>query len=74
MKAIPLATTIDIWKNYTPNTIAEVYKLITDDLKAGIELLNVDQQPKGFNYRFSKVSAYGFAARVYLLYGGVGYC
>ena len=69
MKAIPLATTIDIWKNYTPNTIAEVYKLITDDLKAGIELLNVDQQPKGFNYRFSKVSAYGFAARVYLYMG-----
>jgi hypothetical protein len=68
-KAIPLATTIDIWKNYTPNTIAEVYKQITDDIEAGIALLNIDEQPKGFNYRFSKVSAYGFAARVYLYMG-----
>lgn len=68
-KAIPLATVIDIWQNFEPNTIAEVYKQITDDITAGIALLNTDEQPKGKNYRFSKVSAYGFAARVYLYMG-----
>lgn len=68
-KSIPIATTLDIWKNYTPNTIAEVYKQITDDINDGMALLNIDDQPKGVNYRFSKVSAYGFAARVYLYMG-----
>ncbi|MCI1648852.1 MAG: RagB/SusD family nutrient uptake outer membrane protein [Bacteroides sp.] len=64
-KSIPLATTIDIWQNYDRNTIDEVYRQIFSDIDAGIALLNVDEQPKGLNYRFSKVSAYGFAARVY---------
>lgn len=68
-KSIPLATTIDIWKNYERNTIDEVYQQIFADIEEGIKLLNVDEQPKGLNYRFSKVSAYGFAARVYAYTG-----
>ena len=68
-KSIPLATTIDIWKNYQRNTIGEVYNQIFADIEAGIKLLNVDEQTKGLNYRFSKVSAYGFAARVYAYTG-----
>jgi hypothetical protein len=68
-KAIPLATTIDVWKNYERNTVGEVYEQIFSDLESGIKLLNVDEQSKGLNYRFSKVSAYGFAARVYAYVG-----
>ena len=68
-KAIPLATTIDVWKNYERNTVGEVYEQIFSDLESGINLLNVDEQSKGLNYRFSKVSAYGFAARVYAYVG-----
>lgn len=65
-KSIPLATTIDLFKNYKRNTLGEVYASILSDINSGIELLTLDTQPKGFNYRFSKVSAYGFAARVAL--------
>lgn len=68
-KAIPLATTIDIWKNYKRNTIQEVYDQIVTDIEEGIKLLNVEQQRKTINYRFSKISAYGLAARVYLYMG-----
>ncbi|WP_321518820.1 RagB/SusD family nutrient uptake outer membrane protein [uncultured Bacteroides sp.] len=68
-KSVPLATTIDIWKNYERNTIGEVYKQIFSDIEDGLKLLNVDEQPKGTNYRFSKISAYGFAARVYAYTG-----
>lgn len=68
-KSIPLSTTIDIWKNYQRNTIGEVYSQILADIEQGLSLLNVDEQSKGLNYRFSRVSAYGFAARVYAYTG-----
>jgi starch-binding outer membrane protein, SusD/RagB family len=68
-KSIPLATTIDVWKNYQRNTIGEVYSQIFSDIDEGISYLNVDEQTKGLNYRFSRVSAYGFAARVYAYTG-----
>ncbi len=64
--SIPLAVKIDIWQNYKRNTIGEVYNQIISDIDKAISLLNVNEQEKGLNYRFSKVSAYGFAARVYL--------
>lgn len=68
-KSIPLATTIDIWKNYQRNTIGEVYSQIFSDIEDGLKLLNVDKQTLGINYRFSRISAYGFAARVYAYTG-----
>lgn len=68
-KSIPLATTIDIWKNYERNTVGEVYDQIFADIESGLKLLNVNEQDKGLNYRFSRVSAYGFAARVYAYAG-----
>lgn len=64
-KSFPLSVVIDIWQDYKRNTIGEVYQQIFSDIEEGIKLLNVDEQSKGQNYRFSKVSAYGFAARVY---------
>lgn len=68
-KSIPLATTIDIWKDYKRNTINEVYTQIFSDIENGLKLLNVNEQEKGINYRFSRVSAYGFAARAYAYTG-----
>lgn len=68
-KAFPLATTIDVWKDFQRNTVGEVYEQIFSDIDKGIALLNVEEQAKGVNYRFSKVSAYGFAARVYAYTG-----
>lgn len=68
-KSIPLATTIDVWKDYQRNTVKEVYEQIFSDIDKGISLLTVDEQAKGTNYRFSKISAYGFAARVYAYIG-----
>lgn len=65
-RGIPISTDIDLENEYKPNTVAEVYNQVISDINSGIALLNVDEQTKGYNYRFSKVSAYGFAARVYL--------
>lgn len=65
-KAIPLSIQIDIWHDYRRNTINEVYTQILSDIDEGIKLLSVDEQSKGLNYRFSKISAYGLASRVHL--------
>jgi len=73
-KSIPLSTSIDIWQDFTRNTIGEVYTQVIEDLNKAIELLNIDEQSKGLNYRFSKISAYGFAARVYLYMGEFDKC
>ncbi|TAJ13918.1 RagB/SusD family nutrient uptake outer membrane protein [Marinilabiliaceae bacterium JC017] len=64
-KAVPIVLDVDLEREYFPNTVEDVYKLVISDLEAGMALLNVDEYEKGLNYRFSKVSAYGFAARVY---------
>lgn len=68
-KSIPLVTTIDIWKDDSRNTIGEVYTQIFSDIEEGLKLLNIDKQQVGLNYRFSRISAYGFAARVYAYAG-----
>jgi tetratricopeptide (TPR) repeat protein len=69
-RGIPLSfLDIDLEKRNKPNTVAEVYKQILSDLSEGTALLTVAEQPKGYNYRFSKISAYGLAARVYLYMG-----
>lgn len=68
-KAFPLSVKIDIWQNYTRNTVGEVYTQIFSDIDEGIKLLQLNKQPVGLNYRFSLVSAYGFAARVYAYSG-----
>jgi len=67
--AIPLATEIDLEKDYKRSTIKEVYTQINSDIKKGLELMVVEKQDKNINYRFSKVSALGFAARVHLYMG-----
>jgi tetratricopeptide (TPR) repeat protein len=65
-KGVPIVPEkLNLDAEYYPNTVAEVYTQITDDLEKALDLLNIDEYEKGYNYRFSKVSAFGFAARVY---------
>lgn len=69
-RGIPLSfLDVDLEKRNKPSTVAEVYTQILSDINEGTALLTVAEQPKGYNYRFSKISAYGFAARVYLYMG-----
>lgn len=64
--AIPLSTNIDLKTDYKRNTILEVYRQILSDITRALPLFSVDKQAAEVNYRFSKVSACGFAARVYM--------
>jgi tetratricopeptide (TPR) repeat protein len=69
-KGVPIVPEkLNLDAEYYPNTVAEVYTQITDDLNKAIELLNINEYEKGYNYRFSRVSAFGFAARVYQTMG-----
>ena len=53
---------------YERNTVAEVYKMIEDDLKIGLPLIqdNAYDAPK---YHFNRTAAHAFAARYYLWRG-----
>lgn len=70
-KGIPIeiSTAIDVNKFPKRNTLKEVYDQVVNDIEDGIKLLNINEFEKGENFRFSKVSAFGFAARVYLSMG-----
>lgn len=69
-RGIPISPLdVDLEKRNKPSSVAEVYKQVINDMNDGMALLTVNEQPKGYNYRFSKISAYGLAARVYLYMG-----
>ena len=63
---IPIATQIDIEQKYEAATVEEVYNQIFADIKEGRELLQVEQQSRDVQYRFSKRSAMALEARVRL--------
>jgi len=63
---VPITTEYDSEKTYPIQTIQTVYDLILSDIGAAEELLNVNQQEIGFNYRFSEVAIKSFKSRVYL--------
>ena len=65
-KGVPIATKIDIEQIYVPATVEKVYEQILSDIKEGRELMQVDEQPEGTKYRFSKKTAMIFEARVRL--------
>ena len=65
-RGIPIATQIDIEQKYEAATVEEVYKQIFADIKEGRELLQVEQQARNVQYRFSKRSAIALEARVRL--------
>lgn len=70
-KGVPIVvnTAIDVNEYPKLSSVKDVYEQIVADLESGISKVNVIEQPKGQNFRFSKISAYGFAARVYLYMG-----
>ena len=63
---VPVTTVYDSEKQYPVQTVQEVYNLIISDIEKAEELLNVDAQETGFNYRFSMVAIKSFKSRVYL--------
>lgn len=65
-KGIPLSLKIDIEQNYKRNTVAEVYESIESDVEKGSNLLLIDAQSGTHKYRFSKVAAQAFKARIAL--------
>lgn len=65
-KGIPLYLDIDIEQDFHPNSVKQVYDQILSDINAGLKLMSANEQPKGYNYRFSKVSAFALLAKVHL--------
>lgn len=53
---------------YERGTVAQVYKMIYDDLEEGLELVN-DSNYTIPKYHFNQKAAYTFASRFYLFYG-----
>lgn len=53
---------------YERGTVAQVYKMIYDDLEEGLELVN-DSNYTIPKYHFNQKAAYAFASRFYLFYG-----
>ncbi|GIM58618.1 RagB/SusD family nutrient uptake outer membrane protein [Capnocytophaga canimorsus] len=66
---VPLALTVDLEKEFPKASVEKVYEQILSDIAQSEQLMQVDQQEKGLNYRFSKASLYAFASRVYLYMG-----
>jgi SusD family. len=66
---VPVTTSIDIKQKFPRLSVEEVYKQIFSDLEQAINLMEVDSQPKEYNYRFSKISLSAFEARVRLYRG-----
>lgn len=54
--------------DYDRGSVAEVYRLIEEDLRLGISLVN-DTYYKKPKYHFNKKAAYAFASRFYLVKG-----
>ncbi|MCR4033460.1 MULTISPECIES: RagB/SusD family nutrient uptake outer membrane protein [Flavobacterium] len=65
-KAVPLALEIDLEQAFIPESVEVIYNQIISDTNEAEKLLNVVSQPKGLNYRFSKVSLYSLESRIYL--------
>lgn len=65
-KGVPLALEIDLENVYKPETVEVVYNQIISDTQKAENLINVDAQIAGKNYRFSKIALYTFESRLYL--------
>lgn len=68
-KAVPLKLDSDVEAVLRRNTLAEVYSSVLSDLDSAARYLNVDEWDKGYNYRFTTLSADTLRSRV-LLYMG----
>lgn len=63
---VPITTFYDTDQEYPKQSVEEVYTLILNDLDQAENLINVEKQALGYNYRFSTVAIKAFKARVYL--------
>ena len=65
-RGIPIASKIDIEQKNEASSVEDVFYQIFADIKEGRELLQVEQQSRDVQYRFSKRSAMALEARVRL--------
>ena len=65
-EGIPLALEIDIEQTYRRSTVEQVYVRVFSDIEQGKAQLTVDRQPEATAYRFSRLAADAFEARVRL--------
>ncbi|MGS2762624.1 RagB/SusD family nutrient uptake outer membrane protein [Sinomicrobium sp. M5D2P9] len=65
-KAVPLALEIDLEQVFTPVSVARVYEQVLEDIAKAKELLVLETQETGMNYRFSVGAIHALEARVYL--------
>ena len=64
--AVPIVTKYETDVEYPVSSVQEVYDMILDDLNWAEDLINMDKQDVGLNYRFSTGAVKAFQARVYL--------
>lgn len=65
-KGVPLALEIDLEQVFVPKSVEVIYNQIISDTDKSEQLININTQAKGLNYRFSKAALYSFESRVYL--------
>ncbi|WP_417940401.1 RagB/SusD family nutrient uptake outer membrane protein [Flavobacterium sp. RS13.1] len=65
-KGVPLALEIDLEQVFVPQSVEVIYNQIISDTNKAEELINLNIQPTGKNYRFSKAALYAFESRIYL--------
>lgn len=65
-KGIPLALKVDIDQEFKRATVEEVYQQVLADIEAGMQLLQVGEQPATTRYRFSTKAAKALKAKVLL--------
>jgi hypothetical protein len=65
-KGVPLALEIDLEQVFVPQSVQVIYNQINSDTDKAAQLINLNTQTKGLNYRFSKVALYTFQSRIYL--------
>jgi hypothetical protein len=65
-KGVPLALKVDLEQVFVPQSVEVIYNQIISDTNEAKNLINIDTQTKGINYRFSKAALYTLESRVYL--------
>ncbi|MET3025739.1 RagB/SusD family nutrient uptake outer membrane protein [Flavobacterium sp. UW10123] len=65
-KGVPLALEIDLEQVFVPQSVENVYNQIISDTNEAEKLININKQPTGLNYRFSKIALFSLESRVYL--------
>lgn len=65
-KGVPIVTEYNIEQTYDIQSLQEVYNLIVKDIEKAENLINIDKQQIGLNYRFSMIALKSLKSKVYL--------